>query len=243
MDEEFKAEDLAYSFGDRSLFRGITFSLSKGQVLTISGRSGCGKSTLLEICAALRRQSFGSVYWGGVKTDEIAKRGFAVARQKIGYVFQKHALIHNFTVFDNIALPLRYHRDLPERDVRRIVKKCMEEMGLFNVDKKFPNELSSGQSRCAAIARAIVMDPVLLFLDEPTAGADPLTAEGITNVLKSLLQASRMAMICICNNVSTIKALNGRAVILENEIVSDIPPSALDGDNFSSIFSAMKDAS
>ncbi len=238
MKEIFKAENLSFSYGDIRLFQDIGFSLGAGEIVSIAGRSGCGKSTLLEICAGLRQPGAGTVYWNGINSSEFTKQGLVMARQRIGYVFQKHALIHNFTVFDNIALPVRYHRDLPERDVRTLVQKCMEELGLFNVDKKFPNELSAGQSRCAAIARAIVMDPSLLFLDEPTAGVDPLTAEGITNVLQSLLTAKQMAIVCICNNTTTLKALKGRAVILDNKRLTDISPSALDSGNFLPLFSA-----
>jgi phospholipid/cholesterol/gamma-HCH transport system ATP-binding protein len=241
MNDALNAVDIRFSFGDHVLLKGISFSVGAGGMMAIAGRSGCGKSTLLEICASLRSPDGGKILWDGVCVADLPHHGLVNARQRIGYVFQKHALIHNFTVFDNIALPLRYHRDIPERDVRTAVRLCMEELGLFNVDKKFPNELSAGQSRCAAIARALVMGPSILFLDEPTAGVDPVTAEGITGVLKEMNGSRRIAIVMLCNNVTTIKRMQCTVKVLDKGGLFDVNDPAMAESGAMDIFSILRE--
>jgi ABC-type methionine transport system ATPase subunit len=241
MNDALNAVDIRFSFGDHALLKGVSFSIGAGGMMAIAGRSGCGKSTLLEICASLRTPDSGKILWDGVCVAGLPHHDLVKARQRIGYVFQKHALIHNFTVFDNIALPLRYHRDTPERDVRTAVKLCMEELGLFNVDKKFPNELSAGQSRCAAIARALVMGPSILFLDEPTAGVDPVTAEGIANVLSEMNGSRRIAILMLCNNVTTIKRMGCALKVLDNGRLFDVDDPAMAESGAMDIFSILRE--
>jgi phospholipid/cholesterol/gamma-HCH transport system ATP-binding protein len=241
MNDALNVVDIRFSFGDHALLKGITFGVAAGGVMAIAGRSGCGKSTLLEICASLRTPDSGKIVWDGVCVAGLTHHGLVKARQRIGYVFQKHALVHNFTVFDNIALPLRYHHDIQERDVRTSVKLCMEELGLFNVDKKFPNELSAGESRCAAIARALVMGPSILFLDEPTAGVDPVTAEGIANVLMEMNHSRRIAIVMLCNNVETLKLMRGDVKVLDSGRLYDVHDPAMAESGAMDIFSVLRE--
>jgi ABC-type methionine transport system ATPase subunit len=240
MSDAFTAVDLRFSFGNLPLLRGVSFSVAHGGKFVIAGRSGCGKSTLLELCASLRCSDAGKVLWQGVDIAELTKEALVTARQKIGYVFQRHALVHNITVFDNIALPLRYHHRGTERDVRAAVKRVMDELGLFGVDKKFPYELSVGQSRCAAIARALVMEPALLFMDEPTAGADPVTADGITNVLNEINTYRHIAIILVCNTISTIKKLSCPFKVLENGVLVDHDDPSFTDSSMADVFSSLR---
>ena len=241
MNDALNAIDIRFSFGDHAVLKGVTFSVGVGGVMAIAGRSGCGKSTLLEICASLRAPDSGKILWDGVCVAGLPHQGLVKARQRIGYVFQKHALIHNFTVFDNIALPLRYHRDIPERDIRTSVKLCMEELGLFNVEKKFPNELSAGQSRCAAIARAVVMGPSILFLDEPTAGVDPVTAEGIANVLREMNVSRQIAIVMLCNNTATLKLMRCGVKVLDGGRLFEVDDPAMAESGAMDIFSILRE--
>jgi ABC-type transport system involved in resistance to organic solvents, ATPase component len=222
MDETFRVMGISYSFGDVSLLRNISFEIPEGGALVIGGRSGCGKSTLLEICASLRTPKTGEVFWEGKNIADFNHEQLTAARQRIGFVFQKHALIHNFTIFDNIALPLRYHTALSEKDIRIKVKRCMDEFGLFNVDGKFSNQLSAGQSKCAAIARALVLGPRILFVDEPTAGIDPFTEECVANVFNHLRGSDRLTICMICNDIQTIRHMNCPVKILEEGKLFDI---------------------
>ncbi len=241
MTEAFTARDITFSFGEAPLFRGISLSVAAGGTVAIAGRSGCGKSTLLEIFSGLRTPESGSVTWNGVDIARLTHEGLMTARRNIGYVFQKHALIHNFTVYDNIALPLRYHRHLGERDERATVKDCMGKLGLFDVDRKFPNELSAAQSRCAAIARAVIMGPSIVFLDEPTAGVDPVTAGAIANVLLELNQSRGMALVMICNNVEILKIMKCPVMVLDNGTLYDYRDPAC-GHSGPDMFLALREA-
>ena len=242
MADAFTAVDIRFSFAGAALLKGISFGVVQGGMFVITGRSGCGKSTLLELCSGQRTPESGRVLWNGVCIAELNHDGLVRARQHIGYVFQKHALVHNFTIYDNIALPLRYHRDLAESEVRNTVRTCMEEMGLFNVDTKFPNELSAAQSRCAAIARAVVMGPSLLFLDEPTSGVDPVTSRGIANVLKGLNASRGIAMVMVCNSVELLKGMQCPITVLEDGKLYDYQDPAIAPSGAGDMFSMLRDA-
>jgi phospholipid/cholesterol/gamma-HCH transport system ATP-binding protein len=242
MAEAFNAVDLRFSYAGVPVLKGITFAVLQGGMYVITGRSGCGKSTLLEICSSQRTPESGRVFWDGACIAELNHDGLVRARQRIGYVFQKHALIHNFTIYDNIALPLRYHRDISERDVRTSVKACMEDLGLFNVDRKFPNELSAAQSRCAAIARAVVMGPSVLFLDEPTSGVDPITARGIANVIKDLNVSRGIAIVMVCNSVELLSGLQCPIMVLENGKLYDYRDPKIISSGIGDMFSTLRDA-
>ena len=188
----------------------------------MAGRSGCGKSTFLEICAGLLHPQSGKIFWEGKCVAELTREEFTAARQRAGFVFQKHALIHNFTIFDNIALPLRYHTAIAERDIRVRVNRLMEELGLFGVDHKFPNELSLGQAKCAALARALIMDPCIVFADEPTAGMDPYTGACIARVINNIRLEKHPVIIISCNEAAMIRSMRCPVKILDNGEFVDI---------------------
>lgn len=226
MTDALRVENVRFSFGGEPLLAGVSLSVATGGMLAIAGRSGCGKTTLLEICASLRQPQDGAVFWDGVELATLPRAEIMRKRQGIGYVFQKHALIHNFTVYDNVALPLRYHRHMAEHDVRRAVRACMEELGLHDVDKRFPNELSAAESRCAAIARAVVMGPSLLFLDEPTSGVDPVTAEAIARALASMNALRKLTVVAACNNVDVLKMLSCPVAVLDSGTLRDYRDAA-----------------
>jgi phospholipid/cholesterol/gamma-HCH transport system ATP-binding protein len=242
MSNALEVKDIRFSYTGTPVLRGISFSVPQGGMFVITGRSGCGKSTLLEICSSQRTPDAGRVEWDGGNIAGLTHDGLVKARTHIGFVFQKHALIHNFTIFDNIALPLRYHRDLSERDVHANVKACMDELGLFNVDKKFPNECTAAQLSCSAIARAVVMSPSLLFLDEPTAGVDPVTARGIANVLLAMNASRGIALVMVCNMLEILKGLTCPVTVLDNGILYDHkdPSRAQNGEK--DMFSTLRDA-
>jgi phospholipid/cholesterol/gamma-HCH transport system ATP-binding protein len=242
MSDALEVKDIRFSYTGTPVLKGVSFNVLRGGMFVITGRSGCGKSTLLEICSSQRTPGGGTVAWDGVNIAELSHDGLVRARTRIGFVFQKHALIHNFRIFDNVALPLRYHRDLPERDVRATVKAVMEELGLFNVDSKFPNECTAAQSCCVAIARAVVMSPSLLFLDEPTAGVDPVTARGIINVLLEMNAARGIAIVMVSNMVGILKGLTCPITVLDNGELFDYKDPARSQSGAMDMFSTLRDA-
>jgi ABC-type transporter Mla maintaining outer membrane lipid asymmetry ATPase subunit MlaF len=242
MADALEVKDIRFSYAGTPVLKGISFNVPAGGKFVIAGRSGCGKSTLLEICSSQRTPESGTVLINGDNIAGLSHDGLVRARQRIGFVFQRHALIHNFTIFDNIALPLRYHRDISEREVRAIVKASMEELGLFNVDKKFPNECTAAQACCAAIARAVVMSPQLVFLDEPTSSVDPVTARGIANVLWEMNSKRGIAIVMVCNSVEILKGVDCPVNVLDNGKLYDYkdPSKVLSG--VTDLFSTLRDA-
>jgi phospholipid/cholesterol/gamma-HCH transport system ATP-binding protein len=242
MSDALEVKDIRFSYTGVPVLKGISFSVPKGGMVVITGRSGCGKSTLLEICSSQRTPASGTISWEGCNIAELSHDGLVRARTHMGFVFQKHALIHNFRIFDNIALPLRYHRDLSEREVRATVKAAMEELGLFNVDAKFPNECTAAQACCAAIARAVVMSPSLLFLDEPTAGVDPVTARGIMNTLLEMNATRGIAIVMASNMIAILKGLKCPIMVLDNGELFDYRDPARTQGGVADMFSTLRDA-
>lgn len=182
--------------GTFPLLRGITLMVESGTVIMINGRNGSGKSTLLEVCAGLKVPDRGEVVWDGVAIVSLSRQHLLAKRQRIGYMFQQHALITNFTIFDNIALPLRAQSLHSEREISVKVHKIMEEVALFGVDTAFPEALSAGQLKSVALARALVTDPDILLLDEPLSGIARQAIDGIRGVLIAAQNEKRRTVIC-----------------------------------------------
>jgi len=201
--------------GTFPLLRSIAFSVPEKTAVIVSGRSGCGKSTFLELVAGLRKPDKGRVLWDGTDISTISRKSLLSARQKIGYMFQQHALIANYSVFDNIALPLRTRGVVSDRDVSVKVRSIMEDVALFDVDSLFPEALSAGQQKRAALARALVTNPEMLLLDEPVSGIDNQTAEGIQSIIMHAQIAHPRTVIIISNEPSGWEMLQAERVFID----------------------------
>ena len=200
MHAELTVRDVFYSPGRFPLLRGINLTVEAGVIILISGRSGSGKSSLLEICAGLKRPDRGTIFWGTTDIARLSREELLVARQRIGYVFQQHALIANYSVFENIALPLRSKGTFSEYEIGVRVRTVMEEVALFGVEHHFPESLSGGQLRSASIARALVTDPDILFVDEPAGGQDPDGVAGIRGVLIDQQRRRRKTIVSVSHD-------------------------------------------
>ena len=212
-----RAEAIHWSGGGAfPLLRGVSFTVERGEILVIGGRSGSGRSTLLEICAGLVQPVGGYVMWDGVRLESMTRKKLLAARERIGFLFQQHALIANYSIFDNIALPLRTQGALSEREVDMRVRSVMEEVALFGVERLFPESLSSGQLKSASLARALATDPEMLFLDEPLSGIDPQTAAGIRSVLISEQRGKPRTIITISHEIDMWAPLNYRILQMED---------------------------
>jgi ABC-type transporter Mla maintaining outer membrane lipid asymmetry ATPase subunit MlaF len=215
MPVKVELEGVSYSEGTEMLLRGVDLTVEPGETVTVCGRSGCGKSTFLEIAAGLKRPLHGRVLWNGDDITILSRKDLFAARHGIGYVFQQHALIANYSIFENIALPLRVQSELPEHEIRIRVNTIMEEVALFNVDSCFPEALSVGQLKSATLARALVTDPELLFLDEPLSGLDPQTAAGIKAVLAEQQRIKRRTIITAGHDMEMWAGGPSRILFLE----------------------------
>jgi len=175
-----EVRNIFLSHNDKLIFQDLSFSLKKGEAYLILGASGSGKSLLLKICAGLVIPDEGQVMIGGIDLATASKEALQTLRAKMGFVFQDSALISNMAIYDNVALPLRYHKGGKESEIR---KKVEAQMALFGVDRNYersiPAQLSLETRQRAALARALVLEPEILLLDQPT---DSLGTEGDRNI-------------------------------------------------------------
>jgi putative ABC transport system ATP-binding protein len=182
----FETEEL-----ETHALKSINLTVNKGDYVSISGPSGCGKSTLLSIMGLLDVSSSGEYFIEGVNvTDLSLDQAAEVRNAKIGFIFQSFNLIDELSVFDNVALPLRYHEDKPNNaTIKKRVIECLEKVGLSHRISHKPNQLSGGQQQRVAIARALVANPAVLLVDEPTGNLDSKSADQVMDVLDQLNKA------------------------------------------------------
>lgn len=209
-------EHISFSYGQFMPFlKDVNLNVCSGEIVVVTGRSGHCKSTLLEICGGLKRPDSGRVFWDSKEIGTLSREELFEARQTTGYMFQQHALISNLPLFENLALPLRYRGGMTEDAIRDRVRQCMDMCGLFNVDRSFPESLSTGELRCAALARSLVIEPSLLILDEPTIGVDLVAEHGIINIIRDLWVQRHVAILVVSNSVHLVRELDCRVCILD----------------------------
>lgn len=197
----------------------VSFSLAAGEVLVVRGRSGSGRSALLEICAGLRQPDTGEVKWDGAAIAAMPRRRLLESRQRLGYMFQTHALISNLTVADNIALPLR-HYGFAESQTARLVQLSLQQHGLNNVSRALPEDLPYAALKRAALARALIASPELLIMDEPTAGLDPQSQQEIAQLVLAYRHGRSVTMLVATNNDMLCAQLGGQVVTLAGGVLS-----------------------
>src|ERR1700690_1189186 len=189
--------DLRVSYGDREILHGITFEVKHGETLVILGGSGSGKSTLLRTLVGLEKPSSGEIWIKGKNIAAIPDSEMDEIRKKIGMSFQGSALFGSMTVGENVALPLREHTKLEHPTIEIMLRLKLEQVGLEGFEYYMPSQLSGGMKKRAAVARALAMDPEILFFDEPSAGLDSIIAAGVDNLILELKRAFRMTIIVV----------------------------------------------
>ena len=217
MPSQIQLNNISYAFNNVKLFSNVNFTVSSGQVVILMGRSGSGKSTLLEISAGLKEPLSGGVLWDGKDIRDLSVSELTAERRKVGFVFQHHALISNMTVFDNIALPLRYHSAMPDKTSQVMVNQHLDKFEIGELRDKLPEALSVGQARLVSIARALLMRPEFLFLDEPISGLDPVIARKIIAILFKLSKQSDLTILMVSHIINFIERLQCPLLFLNNE--------------------------
>ena len=208
------ARGIVNRFGREVVHAGISLDVSRGEILGIAGGSGSGKSVLLKTLVGLHRPEAGSVLLNGKAIDAL---GPAERASQIGVLFQQGALFSSLSVAQNVMLPLREHTDLPPHERERIAAMKLELAGMSaETGLKLPSELSGGMVKRAAFARAIALDPELLFLDEPTSDLDPLTAGGIDAMIRKLNDGLGVTVVIVTHDLTTLFSLCDRVAVLVN---------------------------
>jgi phospholipid/cholesterol/gamma-HCH transport system ATP-binding protein len=208
-------EGVTIAYGDFVIQRDLTFTVGRGDVFVVMGGSGCGKSTLLKAMIGLKRPSTGRIlfegesYWDATpeRQNEL-KRGF-------GTLFQAGALWSSMTLAENVALPLRQYTSLPETEIRDLAAYKLALVGLGGFEDFHPNEISGGMRKRAGLARAMAMDPGILFFDEPSAGLDPLSAKRLDDLILELRATLGTTIVVVTHELASIFAIGNNGVFLD----------------------------
>jgi len=207
--------ELHVSYGEREILHGISFDVRAGETLVILGGSGSGKSTLLRTLVGLESPTSGAVIVRGKNLRGLSESEWRALRQHIGISFQGGALFGSMTVGENVALPLLEHTKLDPATIEIMVRLKLNEVGLSGYEDYMPAQLSGGMKKRAAVARAMAMDPEILFFDEPSAGLDPIIAAGIDQLLLKLKEAFGITIIVVTHELASAFLIADRMVLLD----------------------------
>jgi phospholipid/cholesterol/gamma-HCH transport system ATP-binding protein len=217
-------------YGDKIIIRDVSFDVQRGEIVSILGRSGCGKTTLFKVMTGLIRPLSGEVQIDGETIIPAEYGGSEAILRKIGVMFQSGALFTSMTVAENVALPLRLHTDLSISTIEYIVGMKLKEVGLSEYGALTPAELSGGMQKRAALARAMALDPAMLFFDEPSAGLDPVTSVSLDEMILSINRHFGTTMIIVTHELPSILMIADKAVMLDREektVIAQGPPQQL----------------
>lgn len=221
-------KDLRVKYGEREILHGINFEIQAGETLVILGGSGSGKSTLLRTLVGLELPSSGEIWMHGKNFATMPEVDRDELRKKLGMSFQSGALFGSMTVGENVSLPLREHTLLDASTIDIVVRLKLDQVGLSGFENYMPAQLSGGMKKRAAIARALAMDPEILFFDEPSAGLDPIIAAGIDELILKLKKAFKMTIIVVTHELASAFLIADRMILLDKgHIVADGTPQEL----------------
>lgn len=208
-------DELAVAYDGHFVLRDVNLQVVDGDIAVIVGSSGCGKTTLLKAIIGLVEPTSGRVRVLGrsaLEETEIEQRAF---QQRLGVLFQHGALLNSITVGENVALPLEMHTQMSPSMIRDIVMTRLSQVGLLHAVDLMPTELSGGMRKRAALARAMALDPKILFCDEPGAGLDPVTAAEVDSLLLTINQALNMTIVIVTHELLSINRLDGQLLMLD----------------------------
>ena len=208
--------DLVTQYGSRVILNGISVDIEPGEIMVIMGGSGSGKSTLLRSLLGLKEYSAGSVKVLGREFHNTGKKDLLALRKQMGVAFQGGALLSSLSVGENVALPLRHHTRLDDSTIQVMTRMKLEMVNLAGFENLMPAELSGGMVKRAALARAVIMDPKLLFFDEPSAGLDPVTSVELDELILTLRDAMGVSVVVVTHELDSAFKIADRITFLGN---------------------------
>jgi phospholipid/cholesterol/gamma-HCH transport system ATP-binding protein len=201
--------------------RDINLNIKKGETVAVIGGSGSGKSTLLQLLVGLIRPDSGEIYIGGQETTKLTEKELDKVRLNMGMVFQYSALFDSMTVGENVAFGLREHKHLPEAEIQRIIREKLDLVGLPGVENKLPGELSGGMKKRVGLARAIAIEPEIIFYDEPSSGLDPITTTKIDELIVDMQHKLGVTSVVVTHDMASACRIADRiAMVYEGELIA-----------------------
>ncbi len=207
--------DLTMAYGDFVLMRDLTFTINRGDIFIIMGGSGCGKSTMMTILIGLKAPAKGKVFYGEVDFWGADQQTRDRIIRRAGVMYQSGALWSSMTLAENIALPLETYTDLSPGQIREVVKLKLALVGMAGFEEFYPSEISGGMQKRAGIARAMALDPEILFFDEPSAGLDPVSARRLDDLILELRESLGTTMVVVTHELASIFAIGSNSVFLD----------------------------
>jgi phospholipid/cholesterol/gamma-HCH transport system ATP-binding protein len=212
-----EARDLTARFGSNTLFEHVSFDVRRGEVFVILGGSGCGKSTLLKLMIGLVPPAEGHVGILGTDVWSTEGEGRLGLLKRIGVMWQQGALFGSQTLLENVEMPLAEHTTLPPEARTEVARAKLGLVGLSEAAARLPSEVSGGMLKRAGIARALALDPAILFLDEPSAGLDPITSAGLDELIRDLSRSLGTTFVVVTHELASILAIGDRCIMLDKE--------------------------
>lgn len=225
-----EVENLTARFGDRTIFQDVNLTVYRGEVLVILGGSGCGKSTLMKHMIGLYQPYTGRVLIDGIDVNTDDEEQLNRLRRKIGVSFQSGALFGSMTLGENVSLALREYTDLPAPAIEYIVRMKLAMVNLAGFENHLPSELSGGMQKRAGVARAMALDPMVLFFDEPSAGLDPVTGVELDIMIKRLNAGMDTTMVVVTHELQSVFKISDRVIMLDKDakgIIAEGDPKVL----------------
>jgi len=216
-DAHVQIDNLTMAFGDFLIQRDLTFTINRSDIFIIMGGSGCGKSTLLRHLVGLKSPARGTIRYNGVSFWEAPEPERAKLMQKIGILYQSGALWSSMTLAENIAIPLEAYTALSPADIREVVALKLALVGLAGFEDYYPSEISGGMRKRAGLARAMALDPDILYFDEPSAGLDPISAKLLDDLILELRDSLGSTIVVVTHELASIFAIGNNSVFLDPE--------------------------
>lgn len=221
-------KNVVKKFGDRTILKGLSLKIEKGEIIFILGTSGTGKSVLLKNTVGLLRPDEGEIWIEGQEVSKLSEEEYLDVRKKCGMVFQHPALFDSLTIFDNVAFGLRRHYNFSEAVIKEKVLKALQLVNLVGVEDKKPAQISYGMQKRVSLARTVALEPRILLFDEPTTGLDPVTTNAVNQLILDLSHKLQTTSMVVSHDMNCALSIADRIVVLDKgELVAMGTPDEL----------------